>query len=91
MNKAIDEAKKLLDILLIAANAKTDEEKARVAWRANDYMWGRCMRDYKSADICRQFNNLLQDQNWPWVKDLWSAEELRSIGEDNRKRWDLQE
>jgi hypothetical protein len=30
---------RLLDLLLVAADAQTLEEKARVAWRANDYMW----------------------------------------------------
>jgi hypothetical protein len=25
---------------------------------------------------CRSYNDLLQDRNWPWVKDLWSDAEM---------------
>jgi len=64
----------LMDLLHIAAGAKTDEEKARVAWRASDYMW-RVFPAY-GFGLCRHFNNLCQDQEWPWVKDLWSQEEM---------------
>ncbi len=69
------EAQKLLHVLLVAANAKTDEEEARIAWRASDYMWRHPI--IYGIGFCRQFNNLLQDQNWPWVEHLWSAEEIQ--------------
>jgi predicted lipoprotein len=67
----------LLDLLLIAANAQTDEEKARVAWRASDYMWRNW--DRHGIGFCRAFNNLCQDQQWPWVKDLWTQEEVEFL------------
>jgi len=73
----------LLALLLTAANAKTDEEKARVAWRASDYMWSRFPESFSLA-FCRGFNNLLQDQHWPWVKDLWSQEEVEHV-----LRWNM--
>ena len=50
---------RLLDLLYVAADAQTDEEKARVAWRANNYMWRHLVRG------CRSFNNLLQDLDLP--------------------------
>jgi hypothetical protein len=67
----------LLELLFIAANAKTVEEKTRVAWRASDHMW----RNFPRYDLvtCRFFNNLLQEQQWPWVEDLWSEEERKEI------------
>ena len=65
-------AEQLLELLFIAADAKTDEEKARVAWRASDYMWWEFPR-YQFR-ICRTFNNLCQDQKWKRVT-LWSQEE----------------
>jgi len=72
-------AKVLLDTLLVAANAKTDEEKARVAWRFNDLMWrGVFAGDWDMA-AARSFNNLLQDQKWAWVKDLWTKEEMAAM------------
>jgi hypothetical protein len=67
----------LLEVLFVAANAKTDEEKARVAWRASDFMWRDCTR--YGIGFCRYFNNLLQDQNFPWVKDLWTQEEVEAL------------
>ena len=72
------DAELLLELLFIAADAKTDEEKARVAWRASDYMWWEFPR-YQFR-ICRTFNNLLQDQKWPKVK-LWSDEEAKEMKE----------
>lgn len=66
----------ILQSLFIATNAKTDEEKARVAWRFSDAMWRRM--GGVPLGFCREFNNLLQDQDWPWVKDLWSADEVRA-------------
>lgn len=77
------EPETLLQLLFVAANAQTDEEKARVAWRFSDAMWRRM--GHIPTGFCRAFNNLLQDQeNWPWVKDLWSKDEVvtdyKSIG-----------
>jgi hypothetical protein len=63
--------KDLLELLCIAADAKTDEEKARVAWRANDYMWWNVGRF--PAGFCREFNNLCPD--FPRIKTLWTREE----------------
>lgn len=70
----MDPVLSFMKMLFIAANAVTDEEKARVAWRANDYMW----RNIEVFDVwfCRRFNELCQDQRWPKVKDLWSKEEI---------------
>lgn len=70
----------LLKILLIAADAKTDEEKARVAWRFSDAMW----RTFGDVPISfsRSFNNLLQDQDWPWVENLWSERELQAFHQE---------
>ena len=67
----------LMELLLVAAGAKTEEEKARVAWRASDHMW----RHFPRYDLglCRYFNNLCQDQNWDWVDNLWSEEERKEI------------
>lgn len=70
--------KAVFDCLVIASGAKTDEEKARIAWRFNDAMW----RRYDIANdlaFCRHFNDLLQQQDWPWVEDLWSKEEVAEI------------
>ena len=66
-----------LELLITASGAKTDEEKARIAWRFSDAMW----RKVGSVPMgfARQFNNLLQDQQWPWVKDLYSAEEVAAL------------
>jgi hypothetical protein len=76
-------ANDLLRVLMVVANVNakrivaTDEEKARVAWRASDHMW----RHFPRYDLltCRMFNNLLQEQKWPWVKDLWSKEEMAEV------------
>ena len=78
--EAAHQAEMLLNALLEAANAKTDEEKARVAWRFNDRMW----RDFPQWGIAlpRAFNNILQDKNWPWVEDLWSKEECLAFKAD---------
>jgi hypothetical protein len=67
----------LLELLVVAAKARTDEAQARVAWRASDHMW----RNFPRYDLvtCRVFNNLLQQQKWPWVEDLWSEEERKEI------------
>lgn len=66
-----------LNILFVAANAQTDEEKARVAWRASDYMWrGVLGGENVGLPYARAFNNLLQSREWPWVKGLWSRDEV---------------
>ena len=65
----------LMQVLFVAARARTDEEQARVAWRASDHMWRDCTR--YGIGFCRAFNNLCQDQDWDWVKDLWSEEEIK--------------
>jgi hypothetical protein len=91
-------ANDLLRVLMVVANVNakrlvaTDEEKARIAWRASDHMW----RHFPRYDLmtCRMFNNLLQEQKWPWVEDLWSEEERKEImarfekviGEQNDRR-----
>ena len=67
------DAAQLMQLLFIAANAKTVEEKTRVAWRASDYMWW--MVPAYGIVFCRAFNDLCGDQNWPRVKNLWSEEE----------------
>lgn len=66
----------LLQLLFVAANAVTNEEKARIAWRFSDAMWRRM--GLVPMGFCREFNNLLQDQEWPWVKDLWTKEEVEA-------------
>jgi hypothetical protein len=33
----------------------------------------------------RLFNNLIQDMELPWCKDLWTKEEI----EKRRKKWDV--
>jgi hypothetical protein len=66
----------LLEILFVAANAKTPEEQARVAWRASDHMW-RGLGNTVGLPYARAFNNLLQEKEWPWVQDLWSKDEVR--------------
>lgn len=68
------EPETLLQLLFVAAKAETDEEKARVAWRFSDAMWRRL--GLVPLGFCRAFNNHLQDQDWPWVKDLWTKEEV---------------
>jgi hypothetical protein len=67
----------LMELLLVAANTKTKEEKARILWRASDYMW----REYPRYPLrlCREFNDLCQDLELPWVKDLWSTEERKEV------------
>jgi len=64
----------LLKLLYVAADAQTDEQKARVAWRASDYMWWEApwMKDIK---FCRKFNDICPEK--PWVKELWSMEEKK--------------
>lgn len=67
----------LLKVLFAATGANTDEEKARVAWRFCDAMWDTFgTPGGVSIPVCRHFNNLLQDQKWPWVKNLWSKDEV---------------
>lgn len=68
------DAETLLELLITASGAATDEEKARVAWRFSDAMWRRMGK--VPLGLCRSFNNLLQDQDWPWVKDLWEKDEV---------------
>jgi hypothetical protein len=70
-------AELLMELLFIAANAKTIEEKTRVAWRASDYMWREFPR--YGFSICRSFNDLCGDQDWPHIKDLWSEEERQEV------------
>jgi hypothetical protein len=60
--------------LLTAANATTDEEQGRVAWRANDVLWSD--PSVFGLGFCRRFNDLLQDKNWRWVADLWADDEM---------------
>lgn len=64
----------LLEILLLASGAETKEEKARIAWRFNDAMWRRL--GFVPMNFARRFNDLLQDQKWPWVNDLWGQSEI---------------
>ena len=52
--------------IIYRSQCQTLEDKARVAWRANDYMETRW-----DASICRQFNNLCQDQRLPRIENLW--------------------
>lgn len=68
--------KDLLDLILIAADAKTNEEKARAAWRASDYMWWNV--DKYGVQLCRYFNNLCDEQRWPKVK-LWNEGEREQM------------
>ena len=68
------EPETVLELLFVAANARTNEEKARIAWRFSDAMWRRM--GSVPLGFCRTFNNLLQEQKWPWVKDLWSKDEV---------------
>jgi len=72
-------AKVLLETLLVAANAKTDEEKCRVAWRFNDLMWRGVLEGKFDMAVARAFNNECQDRNWAWAKDLWSREEAATL------------
>jgi hypothetical protein len=78
------EPKDLMKVLFVAADANTDEEKARVAWRASDYMW-RSFPRYP-LNFCREFNFLCQVQKLPWVKNLWSKEEIEKELETYRIR-----
>jgi hypothetical protein len=66
----------LFDILCVAANAQTPEEKARVGWRASDHMW-RGLGAGVGLPYARAFNNMMQDMNLPWVTDLWTKDEVR--------------
>jgi hypothetical protein len=76
----------LMELLFIAANARTEEEKARVAWRTNDYIWTNTPHTF-SIGFCRTFNNLCQDQKWPWINDLWSKEEIKLMKEEMKKTY----
>jgi hypothetical protein len=76
----------LMELLFIAANARTEEEKARVVWRANDYMWMKAPHRY-SLGFCRDFNNLCQDQRWPWIDNLWSKEERELMQKEMKKTY----
>ena len=77
----------LMEMLITAAGAKTDEEKARVLWRASDYMWWNALRWSSPVQgeregsawpiwFCRAFNNRVQDMDLPWVEGLWTKEEM---------------
>jgi hypothetical protein len=66
-------AQDLLEVLYIAADAKTDEQKVRIAWRANDYMWWNVGRF--PVGFCREFNNICPQ--FPKVKELWTQEERK--------------
>jgi hypothetical protein len=66
----------LMELLFVAASAQTDEQKARVAWRASDHMWTDPFR--YGLLFCRAFDNECQDRNFPLVKDLWSAAEIEA-------------
>ncbi len=63
----------LLQLLIVSSNAKTDEEKTHIAWRAADFMWRNC--DVFGLGLARAFNDLLQDKKWTWIEDLWTEEE----------------
>ena len=65
----------LLEILYVAANAQTPEDKARVAWRASDYLWWKYPQF--PAGFCRRFNDVCPEK--PWVKDLWTREERNKL------------
>jgi predicted lipoprotein len=69
----------LLNVLFVAADAKTDEQKARVAWRANDYMWWNVEK--YGVSLCRLFNNFCDQQRWPKVK-LWAEGERERMFEE---------
>ena len=67
----------LLELLLIAADAKTEEQRIRIAWRALDHMW----REYPryNINLCRDFKNLCSNKGWPKKERLWSIEEKLEI------------
>ena len=71
----------LMQLLIIASGATTFVEKARVCWRANDHLWRSLVTSEGAVDLAfaRLFNNVLQDQKWPWVRDLWSKAEVAQI------------
>lgn len=69
----------LLDMLLVAADAKTNEQKARVAWRASDYMWWNVEK--YGVQLCRMFNNLVDNMKFPKVK-LWAEGEREKMFEE---------
>jgi hypothetical protein len=65
------EAEDLLELLFVAANAQNDEEKARIAWRASDYMWWKF--PLFPGGFCRRFNDICPDK--PFIKNLWTNDE----------------
>ena len=65
----------LLELLYVAANAQTPEEKARVAWRASDYLWWKYPQF--PLGFCRKFNDICPEK--PWVKDLWTRKERNKL------------
>jgi len=67
-----------LEVLWIAANAQTDEEKAWVAWRASDYVWLQFPR--YPIGFCRDLNDHLQDLKLPQVGKVFSLEEVITYG-----------
>ena len=79
------QAVKTLEAALVAAQANTPEEQARVAWRMSDYFWQAIMKgDALAIEIAfaRVFNNLVQEKDYPWVKDLWSTKEQNSYAKE---------
>jgi hypothetical protein len=78
-SEADDFGKAILAAVLVAAEAETPEEQARVAWRFSDTL----RRDVGVLPfaLLRAVNNAVQDmqqaENWPWTKNLWSREEIR--------------
>jgi hypothetical protein len=72
-----DFAQKLLEMTLEAAEPETVEEEARVSWRMNDLLWKNVVTF--GWQIPRAFNNLLCGKHYPWVENLWSAEEMAEL------------
>jgi hypothetical protein len=66
----------MVEVLCIAAEARTPEEQARVLWRASDYMWWQFPR--YTIGMCRDFNDYLKDLKLPMVKPLFSPEEVKA-------------
>jgi hypothetical protein len=87
------EAETLLELLFVATGAKTDEERARIAWRFSDAMWRQATIGGGGVPLgtARAFNNLCQDQDWPWVKDLWSTEEIDAYKAQFQAQFDVAE
>lgn len=71
----------LVRAAFICGNAQDYEQEARIAWRLSDYCW-RHVEIFGLA-FPRALNNYVQDlgeeRKYPWVKDLWSQEEIAEI------------